>query len=151
MNNKKMFISLLLFISFGMTLIALMIYLSYILQNGLIISPVSWDMIILCITIAGLCTQIKIIYNHLTQNQCKICEKILDDPDFPDDFPKKYKICCDCLRIAKYIYMDNQEHNYTTYGVLKLNIIKKSIEWEWAEERYEKYKKEFDNLFKIKN
>jgi len=66
---------------------------------------------------------------------CQICNDLLDKrSNFPENFPVRFKICCDCWNVALYVY--DKEHN---------------IECDWADKAYRTHKKKFDELFIIKN
>lgn len=65
---------------------------------------------------------------------CQICKDLLDkSSDFPEDFPDKYKLCCNCWNIVRYIYDKG------------LNI-----DWDWADKFYRERKKKFDEIFVVK-
>lgn len=88
---------------------------------------------------------------------CSICESKLHN-SFPKDFPDKYRICCLCLNTAIYIYQKKDKkkekrekreiNTLEDFIMMEMGIIsRKNI---GLENRYNKHKEKFDNLFIIK-
>jgi len=78
-----------------------------------------------------------ILYFFILKDRCQICGGKLEDT-FPKDFPKEFKICCGCLKVAEIIYLKdcNKEDS----------IMKRRL----AYKHYKYYKNKFDNLFRIR-
>jgi len=84
---------------------------------------------------------------------CSVCDSFLHNNDnYQDDFPKKYKICCNCKDIADIVYKENHEEIYNRIIELK-NLIPSTdaeVYLDWSE-RYLQNKKRFDDIFIFKN
>lgn len=77
-----------------------------------------------------------IFYFFIYRDRCQICGENLENT-FPKDFPKEFRVCCRCLRVAKYVYLDRYMED-------------ERMKRRWLIGFYECYKNKFDNLFKIK-
>lgn len=93
--------------------------------------------------------------------KCQICSKIIFLSKFPKDFPEKYRICCDCLDTAQFIYsklnINSQEFKEMLAKVETVREqFKLSLKYSTPAKRedrkihYEKYKERFDELFLVK-
>lgn len=83
---------------------------------------------------------------------CGICNSFLHNNKYPDDFPKKYKICCNCKNIAYIVYKEN--HKEICDKIIELKDFIPDINAEVylnRSEFYLKNKKKFDDLFIFKN
>lgn len=79
------------------------------------------------------------IRNMLIIDKCSICGRFLDDSKlFPEDFPTKFKICCNCKRVVDYIYKLDHPIDYNKYS--ESDFLR----------YYENYQEKFDNLLVIK-
>lgn len=90
----------------------------------------------------------EIIYEY-----CMICKSKLDQPIYPEDFPDKFKICCFCKAVADIVY--KEEHNEIFNHIKELHdLLPKGIgvnEYFERSEHYNQHKKEFDDIFIVKN
>jgi len=89
-------------------------------------------------------TEKKIKYEY-----CMVCSSKLDRPNYPEDFPDKYKLCCFCKETADEVYKvyHNEISNLIDelYRLLPTNI--GPDEYLNKTNHYKKYKEKFDNLF----
>lgn len=83
---------------------------------------------------------------------CSVCDSFLHTNEYPDNFPKKYKICCNCKSIADIVYKENHKEIHNRIIELKDLIPDTDAEvyLNWSE-FYLQNKKRFDDIFIFKN
>lgn len=125
MNKKELLHSIILSLMISLVL-------AYILKISML--PLSVTTIIF---FGIIFIQFLIYYRFIRQNRCQICGRGLENT-FPKDFPREFKVCCGCLKVAEYIYSDDR---HTEDMIMRRRL---------AYNHYKRYKDKFDNIFKIR-